>query len=393
MPSERGERLYLDHNATAPLREEARAAMRAAMDVVGNPSSQHAEGRAARKIVDTARADVAALVGCEPDTVVFTSGATEALNAAILGARLDRGALREIVFSPADHAALRAAADAAPAAKTPLAFAGTGALLAPAPSAGGRLLALGVAHSETGFVDLPALGRAAQDAGPDGAVVFDATQALGKSFAVADGASERYDAATAPFAAAATAISAHKIGGPKGVGALIIREGLGLEPPVLLHGGGQEFRRRSGTENVIGIAGFGAAARALVETPPDWSAARAARDALEAALSEAAPDAVLIRPAQGSGVARLDNTALFASPGWRAETQLIQLDLAGVAVSAGSACSSGKMATSPALEAMGHGRAAAEAAVRVSFGPDAAPWMVDAFLERWLRARERRRRR
>ncbi|WP_413850273.1 cysteine desulfurase family protein [Albidovulum sp.] len=353
-------RVYLDWNATAPLRPEAREAMLAALDLVGNPSSVHAEGRAARAVVEGAREDVAALLGCLPREVVFTSGATEA--ARVLAGR--------------------------PAAAVRVEGTSHDCLLAHARDGGdhgggdhggeaGAVLAMGLANSETGVITEPpardaegyALGGARA-----GRLLLDVVQAVGRI----------------PFAfgwsgAEMAIVSAHKIGGPKGVGALILREG--QEIATLQPGGGQEMGRRSGTENVAGSAGFAAAARAaLAELDGGvWEAVRARRDGFEARIAAGAPETVIV----GRDGPRLPNTSCLVTPGWKGETQVMQMDLQGFAISAGSACSSGKVRTSRVLKAMGFGEAAAASAIRVSIGPATTEEELDRFAAQWLAARAR----
>lgn len=340
-------RVYLDHNATMPLRPEARAAMVAAMEVVGNPSSVHAEGRAARAVVERARAQVAAAIGCQPVEVVFTSGATEA--ASVLR-RYGPGA---VSVDPAAHDALWA-------------WAGDG----------DAALAIGLAGGETGIVPpLPArdgaLWRWNGLAGRD--LLIDATQGFGRL----------------PFAfgwsgAEMAVVSAHKLGGPKGVGALILRDGIDLPP--LLPGGGQESGRRSGTENVIGIAGFGAAAEAAARdlAAGCWERIAALRDLLEDAIAAAESVTIFV----GKDGPRLPNTSLMLTPGWKGETQVMAMDLAGFAISAGSACSSGKVRASRVLKAMGYAEGDAASAIRVSLGPDTTGEEVLRFAEAWTRKRQ-----
>jgi cysteine desulfurase len=339
-------RVYLDWAAGAPLRPEARAAMAAAMDVCGNPSSVHAEGRAARAIVERARAQVAAAFGAEPDQVVFTSGATEAAALALAG--------RDLAAAPVEHACVAAwtrptlGVDAA----------GQVAVADPAGSA------LQAANSETGI--LQAL--------PPGVAVVDAAQIAGK----------------APFAfgwsgAAAALLSAHKLGGPKGVGALLLREGAAAAD--LLRGGGQEFGRRAGTENVVGVAGFGAAAEAAARdlAAGVWERVAEIRNILESALERAAPATIFV----GKGRPRLPNVVCLATPGWKGETQVMQMDLAGFAVSSGAACSGGRVRTSPTLAAMGLGPEAAASAIRVSIGPATTEAEALAFAAAWETQRRR----
>jgi cysteine desulfurase len=337
------ERTYLDWNATAPLRPEARDAMIAAMDVVGNPSSVHAEGRAAKALVERARAEVAEAVGCQSAEVVFTSGATEA--ASVL-ARLP-GA---VIVEPTAHDALWSHARE---------------------GAGPATLAMGLANSETGIVTEPPVRDG-------GLLLLDVTQAIG-----------RLPFSFAWSGADMAVLSAHKLGGPKGVGALIVRRGLDIPP--LLTGGGQEMGRRSGTENIIGIAGFGAAIRAAMRDLDAglWAEVEKLRNILESTLADAAPETIFV----GKEGTRLANTACFATPGWKGETQVMQMDLAGYAISAGSACSSGKVRASRVLRAMGFDDAVAGSAIRVSLGPATTEEAVRGFSEAWLRQHEKFRQR
>lgn len=332
-------RVYLDWNATAPLRAEARAAMVAAMDVAGNPSSVHAEGRAARAIVERARGEVAGAVGCAPAEVVFTSGATEAAGV------LARFAHVEV--EPTAHDALWAHRRA-----------GEGVA---------DVFAMGLANSETGVV-LPVPDPARMGAAR---LLLDITQGVGRvpfSFAWSG----------AEFAV----LSAHKLGGPRGVGALIVRDGVDI-PPLSL-GGGQEMGRRSGTENVAGIAGFGAAIAAAMRDLEAgvWARVEKVRNILETTLASAAPETIFV----GKGGDRLANTSCIAVPGWKGETQVMQMDLAGFAVSAGSACSSGKVRESRVLRAMGYDGTVAGSAIRVSLGPETTEDEIGRFAEVWVKA-------
>ena len=325
-------RTYLDWNATAPLRPEAREAFVAALDLVGNPSSVHAEGRAARMLIERARAQVASLVGCKAGEVVFTSGATEA--AGVL-AGYDR-----VLVDPTAHDCLMAHERA---------------------GEGRQIRAVGLANSETGVIQEAAAG--------DGALLLDVVQAVGRVPFV-------FGWSGADFAI----VSAHKLGGPKGIGALIVKDGVDIA--TLRKGGGQEQGRRSGTENVAGIAGFGAAAAAAERDLNDgvWDRVCALRDRLEARLLAEADGPVIA----GAGMARLPNTSSIVSPGWKGETQVMQMDLAGFAVSAGSACSSGKVRPSRVLKAMGFDDGAAASAIRVSLGPTTTEEEVMRFADVWL---------
>ncbi|MBM9595839.1 cysteine desulfurase family protein [Roseitranquillus sediminis] len=334
-------RTYLDWNASAPLRPEAREAMVSALDLVGNPSSIHAEGRAARGVVERARAEVAEAFGAQSSDVVFTSGATEAAALALTG--------RDLAGAPVEHDAVAAWVDGA----LPVSAEGLVAVSEPTRTA------LQMANSETGVVQSL----------PKGIAVTDATQAFGK-LPVA------FDWSGAQMAL----ISSHKIGGPKGVGALILRRG--LDVMALIRGGGQEMGRRSGTENVAAIAGFGAAASAAARDLAEGSWERVAelRDWLEGALASGAPDTILV----GNGAPRLPNTICLATPGWKGETQVMQMDLAGYAVSAGSACSSGKLSRSRTLSAMGLDERTAGSAIRVSLGSTTTREEAEGFAGAWL---------
>ena len=323
--------MYLDWNATTPLRPEARVAMLAAMDVAGNPSSVHAEGRAARALVERARAQVAAAVGCKPAEVVFTSGATEA--AAVL-----RG-FGAVTVDPTAHDCLWSQRRA---------------------GEGVSVLGWGYANNETGVI--------AEAPAHDGPVMLDIVQAVGKV-----GFSFAWSAADMAI------ISAHKFGGPKGVGALIVRDG--FEVPALLTGGGQEMGRRAGTENIIGIAGMGAAAEAAQRDLEQgvWEQVAELRNILETALSASANNTISV----GKGENRLPNTLNLIAPGWKGETQVMAMDLAGFAISAGSACSSGKVRASRVLTAMGFDEAAAAQSVRISLGPQTSRDEVMRFADVW----------
>jgi cysteine desulfurase len=329
-------RVYLDWNATAPLRAEARAAMIATMDLVGNPSSVHAEGRAARALVEKARAQVAAAVGCKPAEVVFTSGATEA--AAVLG----RLAVDAVDVDPTAHECLWSQRR-------------TGE--------GSWALGWGFANNETGVITEPP----EREAGVP--LMLDIVQAVGKvPFSFAWSGAEM------------AVISAHKFGGPKGVGALIVKDGVETLP--VLIGGGQEMGRRAGTENIIGIAGMGAAAEAAMRDLEAglWEEVAEFRNILESALSLGAKDTISV----GKGGRRLPNTLCVIAPGWKGETQVMAMDLAGFAVSAGSACSSGKVRPSRVLQAMGFDAAQASQAIRVSLGPGVTKDEVLRFADVWL---------
>ena len=334
-------RVYLDHNATTPLRPEARAAMAAAMDVAGNPSSVHAEGRAAKALIERARAQVAAAFGADGADVIFTSGATEAAALACAG--------RGLHGAEVEHDAVRAWVEA----DLPVEASGRVGVSDPAHSV------LQMANSETGLL---------QEL-PQGLAVTDATQALGK-----------LPVAFNWCGADMALISAHKLGGPKGIGALVIRRGTDLAAQI--RGGGQEMGRRSGTENVIGIAGFGAAAEAASRdlAAGIWTRVEKFRNILESCLEAGSKKIIFV----GKDSPRLPNTSCFVVPGWKGETQVMQMDLSGFAISAGSACSSGKVRASRVLRAMGFDETAAASAVRVSLGPQTTEEDVLRFAETWL---------
>ncbi|SHH77153.1 cysteine desulfurase family protein [Marivita hallyeonensis] len=342
------DRVYLDHNATMPLRHEAREAMIAAMDVVGNPSSVHAEGRRAKGLIERARAQVAAAFGADGADVVFVSGATEAAALACAG--------RGLVGAAVEHDAVRAWIDPV----LPVDAVGRVSVIDP----GGT--ALQAANSETGVV---------QDL-PEGLAVVDATQAFGK-----------LPVAFNWMSCGMALISAHKIGGPKGVGALVMRRGTDLAAQI--RGGGQEMGRRSGTENVVGIAGFGAAAEAAARDLEAgvWHRVEKLRNILELSIEASAKETIFV----GKEAKRLPNTSCFATPGWKGETQVMQMDLAGFAISAGSACSSGKVKASAVLTAMGFDEATAGSAIRVSLGPETTEDDIGRFAETWLAKREKHR--
>jgi cysteine desulfurase len=368
-------RAYMDHNATAPVRPEAAEAVARALMLVGNPSSVHAEGRRARQLIEEARMDVAKLIHAKPAEIVFTSGGTEAANLALHVARTALGVERLIV-SAIEHDCIRVAATALglPVAVAPVDADGVvdlDALPRILAEPGKPLLALMLANNETGVVQ-PVAEVVALANGAGAVVLTDAVQAVGRMPA-------DFDA----LGVAMLLLSAHKIGGPQGVGALAIREGLSFAP--LLQGGGQESRRRAGTENVPGIAGFGAAAKLAIDDRKRMPHVLALRTRLEAAIREAAPDAAIF----GENAPRLANTSLFAASGLDAETLIMALDLDGIAVSAGSACSSGKVARSHVLAAMSVDDALAKAAIRVSLGPDNTEEEVDRLVASWSRAVKR----
>lgn len=365
----RAQRVYLDYNATAPLRDCAKSAMIAALDIAGNPSSVHAEGRIARGVIESARDSVARLVGAQPSEIVFVSGATEA-NAWVMAQAWDT-----IFVSGIEHDSVLAPAKASRAEIVMVPVDARGRVqieymadrVLTDANVGRALVSLQMANNETGIVqDVAAMAQLARGHG-----LFlhtDAVQAAGRM--PLDFHASGIDLMS---------VSAHKLGGPKGVGALVIRDHLDLTP--YIRGGGQERRRRAGTENLAAIAGFGAAAEAALADLQTSSRLAMLRDGLETALREVAPDTVIV----GEDVQRLPNTTALALPGRLAETLVIKLDLAGVAVSAGSACSSGKVGASHVLEAMGLSPDLAKGAIRVSLGPSTTDKDIAAFIAVWKR--------
>jgi cysteine desulfurase len=367
------DRIYLDWNATTPLRPQAREAMAAAWDLAGNPSSVHAEGRQARKLVEEARARVAGAVGALPRNVVFTSGGTEA-NALALTPGLRRGSnppAERLVVSAIEHASVLAGGRFSPEAIETIGVTHSGLVdldrlrvaLADKPPA---LVSLMLANNETGA--LQPVAEASEIVHAAGGLLHvDAIQAFGKVSLDIN-----------VMGADLVSLSAHKIGGPKGVGAVVLAEGvLGFEP--LVRGGGQELGRRAGTENVAGIAGFGAALQAaMASLDSDAIRLETLQNRLENGLRDT-PDMIIF----ADGVPRLPNTTLFTVPGLKAETAVIGFDLAGIAVSSGSACSSGKVQPSHVLEAMGFGPELAQGAVRLSLGWSTSEADVDRCLEAW----------
>ncbi len=338
---------YLDANATEPLRPEARAALLAALDLMGNPASVHAAGRAARRVLEDARTAIAARFGARVENVVFTSGGTEANTLAIAGL----SAARRVIIGATEHDAVRAAAPRTEI--LPVDADGTADLDALARSLAGppALVCLMLANNETGTLQ-PVANAAALCRRHAALLHVDAVQAAG-----------RMETSLAALGANSMALSSHKLGGPKGAGALLLAPG--YEVAAVIRGGGQERGRRGGTPALPCIAGFAAAATL---PRPDL---RPMRDAAEAHAIRCG--AVVL-----GGNHRLSNTTCLALPGVRADTQVIALDLAGVAVSAGAACSSGKVARSHVLDAMGAGALAGEA-IRVSLPWNAGWHDVQAF--------------
>ena len=370
------ERSYFDWNATAPLRPQAAEALREALSVPGNPSSVHAEGRAARRLVEEAREDVAALVGARPGDVVFTSSGTEAnmlaLTPAIQTAD-ERRPREKLLISAIEHSSVRTGGRFPRDAVADIAVDADGrvdlAALADALAKASRpLVSIMLANNETGVVQ-PIAQAAAIVHAAGGLLHVDAVQAAG-----------RIACDINALGADLLTLSAHKIGGPKGVGALIrAREDIHFPDP-LIRGGGQERGLRAGTENVAGIAAFGAAAAAVRrQGAAEADHMRALRDKLEAGLKAVAPGAVIF----GEKAERLPNTTLFAAEGMKAETAVISFDLEGIAVSSGAACSSGKVQPSHVLAAMGVSPTLTRGAVRLSLGWTSTEADVERFLGAW----------
>jgi cysteine desulfurase len=370
------ERTYLDWNATTPLRPEAEEALLNALSVLGNPSSIHAEGRAARRIVERAREEVAALVGAQPGNVCFTSCGTEANMLALTpaiefagnsmprdrllisaiehssvraGGRFPRTAIEDVRVTPDGLIDLQALADALAETSRPL-------------------VSLMHANNETGVVQ-PVAEAAAIAHAADGLLHVDAVQSAG-----------RIECDIRALGADLMTLSAHKIGGPKGVGAMVRRNESIHFPDPLIRGGGQERGLRAGTENVAGIAGFGAAATAASrQFAAEAEPMLALRDILESGLKAISSDAVIF----GAAAERLPNTTLFAVPGMAAETAVIAFDLEGIAVSSGAACSSGKVQPSHVLAAMEVSPALVRGGVRVSLGWATTGTDIEHFLAAW----------
>jgi cysteine desulfurase len=380
---------YLDHNATSPLRPDSHSAMTHALTIGGNPSSIHANGRAARALVEQARAAVAALAGAPADAVVFTSGATEANHLALFGAV--EGSLAEseakaapritrLFVSAVEHSSVLATANRLveryPWLRlTILPVAASGVLDVEAlrvelrEGKGRALVAVMAANNETGVIQpIAEISKLVREV--NGLLLVDAVPAAGKmalDFALCD----------------YMVLSAHKIGGPQGAGALLVRDGAPLMPQLV--GGGQQKGLRAGTENLSGIAGFGAAAHALADGDGERARIAHLRDHFESALKKAVPEAVTF----GAGEARLCSTTCFAIPGLTAETALIGLDLDGVMLSSGSTCSSGKLAISHVLTAMGVEESLAGCALRASFGWSSTMDNVTAAVDSLVKLRER----
>jgi cysteine desulfurase len=367
-------RVYLDWNATTPMRPQAKTAMMRALDLSGNPSSIHAEGRAARRIVEDARALVAEATGARSGNVIFTSGGTEANALALTpGLRRDGAAATRLIVSAIEHPSILAGGrfaveDIQSAPVTASGVVDLDRLQAMLAGGAPALVSVMLANNETGAIqpirEIAGLVHAAH-----GVLHVDAVQALGK-----------IDIKINELNVDLLSISAHKVGGAKGVGALVLSDRLaGLEP--LIEGGGQEKGRRGGTENLPGIASFGAALAAHLETGSAASARmQKLQNRLETGLRGISPELTIF----SSEVDRLPNTTLFTAPGMKAETAVIAFDLEGMAVSSGSACSSGKVKPSHVLAAMGVSPAMAQGAVRLSLGWDTTEAEIQYLLEAWI---------
>ena len=363
--SERGP-IYLDYNATAPIKPEVVTAVSETMMLAGNPSSVHGFGRDVRKRIEDAREQIAALIGCSPPELVFTAGGTEANNTALSGA-----GRRVLIVSAIEHPAVLRTAEAVAEEHIVLPVDGEGlldmasldkALAAHGPEA---LVSVMLANNETGVIQ-PVAEIAARATAAGALVHCDAVQAPG-----------RIPVSFAGLGVDMMSIAAHKFAGPKGIGALVVRSGLEIAP--LIHGGGQERGLRGGTENAAGIVGFGTAAQLAQGDLARAGEIAALRDRLEARLRETEPDVVIF----SEGAERLPNTSCLTMPGVQSETQVMGLDLAGVAVSAGSACSSGKVEPSHVLRALGAADAVGGCAIRVSMGWATTEEETERFLGTW----------
>jgi cysteine desulfurase len=374
----RNMRVYLDHNATSPLRPEALAAMLAALEAAGNALSVHADGRRARAAIELARRQVAGAVRAAADDVIFTSGGSEsnalALRGAVQGAAAAGERITRLIISTIEHDSVRATAalceETVPGLRVmvcPVTPWGTMALDALqrmlSEGKGRALVSLMAANNETGVVQ--PVAEAAKIAHANRALMHcDAVQTVGKMTVDAGALGADY-----------LSFNAHKFGGPQGVGALVVRAGVPLAPQI--RGGGQEFGRRAGTENVAAIAGFGAAMSAAQRSRlnADW------RVDLERKLLSAVPDAIVF----GAEGERLPNTICIAAPGVPSENMVIALDLDGFSVSAGAACSSGKVTQSHVLTAMDVAPALAACAIRVSFGWNSSEQDLASFADAWIK--------
>ena len=358
--------IYLDYNATAPVKPAVVDAVAETMLLAGNPSSVHGFGRDVRKRIEDARERIAALLGCAPPELVFTAGGTEANNTALRGA-----GRRALIVSAIEHPAILRTAEACAETLVVLPVDGEGVLdlgaLDAALAAHGScaLVSVMLANNETGAIQ-PVAEIAARAHAAGALVHCDAVQAPG-----------RVPLSFAALGVDMMSIAAHKFAGPKGIGALVVRSGLDIAP--LVTGGGQERGLRGGTENAAGIAGFGAAAALAADDLARAGEIAAMRDGMEARLRETEPEIVVF----SAGAPRLPNTSCLTMPGVQSETQVMGLDLAGVAVSAGSACSSGRVEASHVLRALGASDALGGCAIRVSMGWATTEDEIERFLGAW----------
>lgn len=367
------DRLYLDHNATSPIRPEVRDVMLDVLAAPCNASSVHAEGRAAKAVVESARKSIAGRINAPVESVVFTAGGTEADTLAVTGLVRGGPKVRRLFVSAIEHSAVIVTAAALhrevesveTVSVTPSGVLDVAALekrLAAYDQErdGPFLLSVMLANNETGVIQpIAEIAPLVWKAG--GYLFVDAVQGFGK-----------VDIDFSALGADAIALSAHKAGGPPGIGALVVKPGLAFEP--LLRGGGQELSRRAGTENVAAIAGFGKLAD--IAEPSVYDELARLRNAIEAGL----PESVHV---WGQAAPRLPNTSCFSAPGFQSETQVMVMDLSGLAVSSGSACSSGKVRPSPVLTAMGAGEAETKSSLRVSLGWDTPSNAAERFLTAW----------
>ena len=385
-------RCYFDHNASSPLRPEAREAMVSALDLSGNASSVHAEGRAARALMEDAREQVARLIGADTAQVVFTSGGTEAnvlaLSPGWLGKLPGFDPARASLFTSAiEHASVHQGGGFAHSRITRLPVTRDGVVNLDtardvianqvAENAAPFMVSVMSANNETGAIQpVEELGKIVRDAG--GVLHCDAAQSVG-----------RIPLDVRAVGADLVSVSAHKFGGPKGVGALIVARDELHDPASVMHGGGQERGRRAGTENIAAIAGFGAAAEAVMqelETGTGIGAVDTLRDRLEREIKTVSPEAWVAADA----APRLPNTTCVAVPGLHGETLVIAIDLEGIAVSAGSACSSGKVERSHVLDAMGLDNETASGTIRISLGWNSSEAEIDRLLSAWQAIYQRR---
>ena len=360
---------YLDYNATAPVRPEVVSAVTSVLESAGNPSSVHEVGRGAKSMIDAVRETIAQLVGSPSGTVIFTSGGTEANNLALGGSATKE---RHLIVSAVEHdSVLNVFRDTSDrSSQIPVTRDGIVDLEILSNELANRservVVSVMLANNETGIIQ--PIAKVAEIARTHGVIMHcDGVQGPGK-----------IPVNLEELGADWMTLSAHKFGGPQGVGALVIREGA-ESPGTLLYGGGQELGHRAGTENVPGIVGFGAAAAGVLSDPDEAGRMEALRDKLEAEVCSLGSNAVIV----GANVPRLPNTSCIVMPGVPAETQVMSLDLAGVRVSAGAACSSGKVSSSHVLQAMGLPEDQKGSAIRVSLGWASQAEDVEHFVEAW----------